>query len=54
VVDDRQPGDDERMTLSNFAAREDRESREIVVHMTRLFAFQNGWMGDAFAYRIEP
>ena len=54
VVDDRRPDEDELLTLSNFAAREDRESREIVVHMTRLFAFQDGWMGDAFAYRIEP
>jgi hypothetical protein len=54
VVDDRQPGEDERLTLSNFCAREDRETREIVVHMTRLVAAPGNWSGDAFAYRIAP
>jgi hypothetical protein len=29
-------------------------TREIVVHCTRLFAFPNGWEGDAYAYRITP
>ena len=52
VVDDRMPGDDELLTLSNFYAREDRESHEILVHMTRLFAFPDGWVGDALLYRI--
>jgi len=52
VVDGRMPGDDELLTLSNFYAREDCESHEILVHMTRLFAFPDGWVGDALLYRI--
>jgi hypothetical protein len=52
VVDDRQPEDDELLTLSNFFAREDRETRQILVHMTRLFAFKDGWVGDAHLYRV--
>lgn len=53
VVDDRQPGEDELLTLSNFCAREDRETREVLVHMTRMFAFSDGWVGDAMLYRIK-
>jgi len=52
VVDDRAPGEDELLTLSNFTAREDRKTREICVHMTRMFAFPDGWEGDAMLYRI--
>jgi hypothetical protein len=52
TVDDRRPDEDEILTLSNFYAREDRETKEIVVHMTRLFAFHDGWEGDALLYRI--
>jgi len=40
------------LTLSNFFAREDCETRQILVHMTRLFAFKDGWVGDAQLYRI--
>jgi hypothetical protein len=53
LVDDRQPGEDEGLMLSNFYAREDRETRQIALHMTRMFAFKDGWVGDAFLYRIE-
>ncbi|MBI3678910.1 MAG: exo-alpha-sialidase [Acidobacteria bacterium] len=53
VVDDRQPGESDILTLSNFYAREDRETREIVLHMTRLFALPDGWEGDAMIYRIQ-
>lgn len=52
TVDDRGPGDHERMTLSNFYATEDRETREIRLHMTRMVALENGWQGDALLYRI--
>ena len=52
VVDDRAPEENELLTLSNFYAREDRETREVVVHMTRLFALPDGWLGDAMLYRI--
>jgi hypothetical protein len=53
LVDDRQPGEDEILMLSNFYAREDRETRQIALHMTRMFNFKDGWVGDAFLYRIE-
>jgi len=51
-IDTRQNGEDEILTLSNFWAHEDRESKEIVLYMTRLFAFNNGWEGDGMRYRI--
>ena len=53
LVDDRQPGEDEILMLSNFYAREDRETRQIALHMTRMFAFKDGWLGDAYLYRID-
>ena len=53
TVDNRDPGESDLLTLSNFYAREDRVTKEILVHMTRLFAFNDGWQGDAFAYRIR-
>ncbi len=51
-VDDRAPGESELLTLSNFFAREDRQTHEVVLHMTRLFAFPDGWVGDALVYYI--
>jgi hypothetical protein len=51
VIDDRQPGEPERMTLSNFFAHEDRERGAILLHMSRWF--QDEWHGDAYLYRIE-
>lgn len=53
-VDDRQPGEAEILSLSNFYAHEDRETKEIVLYMTRLFAHPDGWEGDAMRYRIAP
>lgn len=52
TIDDRKPGEHEILTLSNFYAREDRPSKAIALHMTRLFAFENAWEGDALLYRI--
>jgi hypothetical protein len=52
TIDDRQPGESEILTLSNFYAREDRETGGIALHMTRLFAHADGWEGDAMLYRI--
>jgi hypothetical protein len=52
LVDDLMPGEDPVLTLSNFYAREDRQTGGIAVHMTRLFALRDGWQGDAFLYRI--
>jgi hypothetical protein len=51
-IDTRQPGEHEILTLSNFYAHEDRESHEIVLYMTRLFAHNDGWEGDGMRYRI--
>jgi hypothetical protein len=50
TIDDRQPGEPEVMTLSNFCAHEDRETAEIVLHMSRWFI--EDWIGHAYIYRI--
>jgi hypothetical protein len=42
VVDDRRPGEDERLTLSNFYVREDRETGELLLHVPRFFARGEG------------
>jgi hypothetical protein len=52
VVDTLAPGEDPILTLSNFYAREERRTREIAVHMTRMFARPEGWSGDAYLYHI--
>lgn len=56
VIDDRGPGDSERLSLSNFSAREDRESGEIVVNLSRLFQHSKSaevdWTSDAYLYRV--
>jgi hypothetical protein len=52
VVDDKSEEDDPVLMLSNFFAREDRQTKEIALHMSRVFAFPDGWLGDAFLYRI--
>jgi hypothetical protein len=52
VVDTLQAGEDPVLTLSNFHAREDRQTKEICIHMTRLFAKAAGWEGDAMLYRV--
>ena len=52
TVDTLQPGENGQLSLSNFHAREDRATREICLHMTRLFALPAGWQGDALLYRL--
>lgn len=56
TIDDREPGESELLSLSNFYAREDRETREIVLHMSRQGAKSAGkkydFTSDAFLYRI--
>ena len=52
VVDTLQPGEDPLLSLSNFYVREDRRTREVSLHMTRLFAHPGAWAGDAYLYRI--
>jgi hypothetical protein len=53
TIDTLQPGEDPLLTLSNFHAREDRRTKEIAVHATRLFAKPDGWEGDAIVYRVR-
>lgn len=52
IIDTLGDGEDPILSLSNFSAREDRVTKEIVVHCTRLFAKSEGWQGDSFAYHI--
>ena len=55
-VDDRGPGDGEMLSLSNFSAREDRATGEIVVNLSRLFQRSKpgemNWTSDAYLYRV--
>ena len=53
VVDTKGEKEHDALSLSNFYAREDRATREIVIHMTRLFALADGWEGGAYAYRVR-
>ena len=52
LIDDRQPGEDEILMLYNLFCREDRETGGVAVHLSRVFAFKDGWMGDAMLYRV--
>jgi hypothetical protein len=53
TIDDRRPGEAAALTLSNFFAREDRPSRDIVIHIPRLFARRDGdWTADALLHRV--
>jgi hypothetical protein len=57
VIDTRGPADGPLLALSNFSAREDRETKEIVVNLTRLFATTmtpetRDWTADSLLYRI--
>lgn len=52
TIDDLQAGENPQLSLSNFYAREDSRTKEICIHMTRLFALPDGWEGDAMLYRV--
>ncbi len=56
VVDDRRTGDSELIAFSNFSAREDRGTGEIVLNLSRLFQHSKSgvrdWTSDAYLYRI--
>src|SRR5262249_23861116 len=52
LVDDRRPGEDQILILYSLYAREDRQTSQIALHMSRVFAFKDGWAGDAMLYRI--
>jgi hypothetical protein len=51
-VDTLRPGEDPVLSLSNFYAREDRETGAIAVHVTRLYAGSGPWSGDAYVYDV--
>ncbi len=59
IIDDLQPGENPRMTLSNFLVREDVESPDLLLHITRLFSRPDhpdgnlDWTADALLYRIQ-
>ena len=50
TVDDRKPGEHASLTLSSFHAHEDRETGDILLHMSRWMT--NDWTTDAQLYRI--
>ncbi|HOS43940.1 MAG TPA: hypothetical protein PK794_09640, partial [Armatimonadota bacterium] len=53
AIDDRRPGEDAALTLSNFYAREERETGGIALHLSRLFARSAGdWTADALVYHL--
>lgn len=52
VIDDRQPGEDESLQLSNFFVDEDRQTGEMLLHLSRFVP--TNWSADASLYRIEP
>jgi len=59
TIDDRKPDESPYLTLSNFYAREDRETGNLLLHMTRLFAQDfrtdgiTDWTADSLTYRIK-
>jgi hypothetical protein len=53
VIDDRRPGEDAGMTLSNFHAHVDRVTGEIILHLSRWLTRGPGdWTAPALQYRI--
>ncbi|MHB9132287.1 MAG: sialidase family protein [Armatimonadota bacterium] len=53
AIDDRGADECAALTLSNFFAREDRETGHLLVHLTRLFSQRpDDWTADALLYRI--
>jgi hypothetical protein len=52
LIDDRQEGEDEILVLYSPYCREDRQTGQIAIHLSRLFAFKDGWVGDAMLYRL--
>lgn len=52
AVDDRAEGEDDKLTLSNFYAREDRETGHLLVFLPRFFA-GGGWVRDAADFTAD-
>jgi hypothetical protein len=51
-VDDRQPGDDETLMIYSIYGREDRRTREIAIHSSRIVTPNGVFGGDAMLYRV--
>ena len=53
-IDDRQPGESEQLTLSNFYVREERGTGDLLLHMPRFFADDDvpGFSSDLILQRI--
>ena len=51
-VDDRQPGDDETLMIYSIYGREDRRTREIAIHASRIVTPGGVFAGDAMLYRV--
>jgi hypothetical protein len=52
-VDDRQPSDDETLMIYSIYAREDRRTREIAIHASRITTPGGVFNGDAMLYRVR-
>jgi len=52
AIDTRGPADPESLQLSNFAAHEDRETGDLVMHMPRFMQVDGRWTGDTYEYRL--
>lgn len=54
IIDDLRPGEHPRMMLSNFFARQDLRTGDVLLHMSRPFARgESDWTSDAYLYRIR-
>tara|TARA_Y100000758_G_C16023178_1_gene411874 strand:- start:854 stop:1084 length:231 start_codon:yes stop_codon:yes gene_type:complete len=55
IIDDRQPGESEQLTLSNFYTREERDSGDLLLHLPRFFASDDaaGFSADLMLLRIK-
>ena len=55
IIQSREPGEPEEMSLSNFMAHEGRVTGDIMLNMSPLFTRRYlDWTGDAYLYRIAP
>ncbi len=52
-IDTRREGEWEGMTLSNFHAHQDRETRDVLVHASRFRTVSDEWTADALLYRVS-
>ncbi|HEY2974346.1 MAG TPA: sialidase family protein [Pyrinomonadaceae bacterium] len=54
VIDDRQPGEDEGLELSNFEILENRQSHEIEIYLSRYGEDPHDfWAADAYRYKLR-